>query len=222
MKRIAALTAAMLIGLVIAQPGQAQSQAKGWSAGIRGGLNLADIDFPGVNFDKRTGFAVGAFAGYKFHPQWGLQGIVSYTQKGAKDVGTSNVGAFKREFTIPYIELQLPIVLMPPLANENLVPRVYVGPYVAYELSCDFKLEDSTGTETTSCLEGSETALAPVTKSIDYGLVIGIGLNLMRGSGGFSLDVVYDLGLANINDTPSAPEVKNRVFQILIGYVHIL
>jgi hypothetical protein len=222
MKRISALGVAILVGLIMAHQGLAQEPEKGWLAGIRGGLNLADIDFPGVDFDARTGFAAGALAGYRFHPQWAVHAIVSYTQKGAKDEGTSTQGAFTRKIKIPYVELQVPAVLMPPLANENLAPRAYIGPYIAYELGCDVTLEDPTGVETSTCEEGAETGIAPQTASIDYGLTIGLGLDLMRGNSGFSIDFVYDLGLGNINDTPAAPEIRNRVIQILIGYVQRL
>jgi hypothetical protein len=41
----------------------------------------------------------------------------------------------------------------------------------------------------------------------------------MAGPGAITIDALYNLGLANMNDFPGDPNtVKNRAIQILVGY----
>ena len=93
------------------------------------------------------------------------------------------------------------------LSPESKVrPAVFAGPMIAYELSSTAKIS-SAGVSDTHDIED--------TKKWDYGVAFGAGLELGRGAGGFSLDFLYILGLANI---ARLGEIKNREALVLVGY----
>lgn len=52
-------------------------------------------------------------------------------------------------------------------------------------------------------------------KSSDFSVAMGIGWDLPFG---LTVDARYNLGISDINDTASAEEIKNKVWQVSLGY----
>ena len=225
MRKLTAAAMAVLLGIAFAQPGLAQQKIK--SAGVRFAFNISSIGGD-VDFDTKTGIAGGVFAGYRWSELWGLQAELSYTRKGGKDDfvrqegGTAIAGT--RTTSIDYLELQIPLVLFPRFGGERLVPRVYAGPTIALELSCNSRYDDPLQNQSFDCqklIDLGGPRLEPAftrTKSIDLGLVLGVGVDFGGAGGGFSLDARYVRGLSSFHDLEGGATLKNQVIQLLVGY----
>jgi hypothetical protein len=57
------------------------------------------------------------------------------------------------------------------------------------------------------------------TKSLDFGLVFGAGIDVGIGKGAITGDFRFDLGLTDLQDGTGG-SIKNRAFEILLGYAH--
>ena len=215
MKRVIHLTAAVALAVLI-MSGSAQAQSK--RAGINAGVDFATLggdieELVGVSASTSTGFSAGAFFGVNVSRMFRIQLNGQYVQKGAKFEESGATATFD----VPYIELLLPITFLIPIESSSITPRIYVGPSLAFEMSCDLKLEEGGQSETISCADAG----AP-TKSTDYGVLFGAGVDFGLGSGELTLDVLYNLGLVNLNDFPGDDlSVKNRNIQILLGYAFL-
>jgi len=211
MKKLWTAVATTFLAATLASPGLAQNLG----AGVKAGISLADLggDFEDIietSTDLRTGFSVGAFLGADLHRLFRLQGELQYVQKGAE----AEVDGVSGKFELAYIELLVPATLLIPVEGASVVPRVYAGPAIAFELDCKVTAEEGGISLDVDC----EDADAP-TKSVDFGIFAGAGLDIMVGPGMITLDVLYNLGITDINDFPDDPlSVKNRTIQILAGY----
>jgi hypothetical protein len=139
---------------------------------------------------------------------------VQYVQKGAK---TEVTGVGEGTFKLDYIEVRLPLTLKIPLEGSSITPRINAGGYVAFEMSCKTSFTPTGGTAVSAdCVDDGI-----LTKSTDYGVTFGVGVDFGVGAtGAITLDAVYDLGLANIDDDPANTTLtaKNQAFLFLIGY----
>jgi len=215
MKRVVHLTAAVALALLIMS---GQAQAQNMRAGVNAGVDFSTLggdiaELVGTGAKTKTGFSAGAFFGVDVSSMFRLQLNGQYAQKGAKFEETGATATFD----VPYIEFLLPVTLLIPIENSSFTPRLYAGPSLAFEMSCDLKVEFDGESETMDCDDGG----AP-TKSTDYGVFFGGGVDFAVGSGELTLDVLYNLGLADLNDFPDDPNtVKNRNIQILLGYAFL-
>jgi len=215
MKRFTSIiTTGALALLILGGQAQAQTMRAGVNAGVSFSTLGGDIaDLVGTGAKTKTGFSAGAFFGVNLSTMFRLQLNGQYVQKGAK----FEEAPVTVTFDVPYIELLLPVTLLVPIEGSSITPRIYVGPSLAFEMSCDVKLEAEGQSETLSC----DDADAP-TKTTDYGVFFGGGVDFALGSGELTLDVLYNLGLADLNDFPDDPNtVKNRNLQILLGYAFL-
>lgn len=190
------------------------------SVGVRGGLSFARL-VGGADTEARTRLIIGGFgAAYVTH-SFHIQAEVSYTQKGAKTESAifdpvQGPVRLEKLTTLDYVELQLPAGFTIRVTDERARPRIYFGPTFALALRCrvNVNVEPGTSPPPEDCADD--------TKSFDFGLVAGIGIEYGKGPGAFIADVRYDVGLANVSDLPDEPAVKNRSFQIVLGYVRRL
>jgi len=236
-KRIA-VSVILLFLAAGAQPGLAQGQ------GVGGRIGPTFTTFGGdADPDSKTGFIVGGFFIYSFSELVSVYPELSYVRKGASSSG--GVGVFindrgelvevtlEHTSNLDYAELQVPITLTIPARWIGV--RVYAGPTVALELNCSAELRFETKTFSpagtslgveSSTVSGACEDESPLggpmfisTKSLDFGLVFGAGLDVGIGKGSIIGDFRFDLGLTDIRDGTGG-SVKNRAFEILLGYVH--
>jgi hypothetical protein len=164
------------------------------SGGIKGGLNFANVNTDG-DPDGKTGYHVGAFlniglGGISLQPEF------LYSVKGAED------------FDLTYIEI--PILLK---KNFAKVINIHLGPQFGILTKAEMDLGF-----------GSEDVKSNF-KGSDISVVFGGGVDLPMG---LSAGIRYIIGLSDINDdfdfdlgfsaTPNVAEVKNKTFQVYLGY----
>ena len=195
---------AVLVVAFVASPGLAQNV----SAGVRGGISIANLTGDGIDSTStKLGFVGGAFLGVDLHEYFRIQFEGQYVQKGAEEEGGTG------KINLNYIEFMLPFTLTIPIENSPIAPRLYAGPALAIEASCKLSEE---GFEDIDCDDEPDAAER---KSTDFSVFFGGGVDIAVGSGAITLDVLYDLGLSSIDDTPGVDiDVKNQNLQILAGY----
>ena len=177
---------------------------------LRGGLSMATIggsDAPS-GFDSRTGLTVGGAVIFGVGDNVGLQLGAAYVQKGVTE---TEAGA-EYEFSLDYIEVPLLLRFTIP-AEGSILPHFVVGPAVSFEAKC----------EAAGSSEGASVALGCgaaglATKSIDFGGIVGAGLDIgTSGSASLTLDVTYNIGLTSIDDSGDDDDVKNRAWSLVAG-----
>ncbi len=101
-----------------------------------------------------------------------------------------------------------------PVEESNITPRIFAGPALGLEVSCKVS-----GEEAGFSVEGDCEDFGAETKSIDFGVFFGAGIDIAVGNGDITLDALYNLGLTNINDVAGDPfDVTNRNIQVRAGY----
>ncbi len=241
MKTRVAVSVAALLFAASVQTGFAQTRG----VGIRAGPTFTTFGGD-AEWESKTGFILSAFFIYSLSERLAVYPELSYVRKGAgstelstgQDPVTGLLFEQTLKFTnnLDYVELQVPIALMIPARRTAVRARVYAGPSVALELKCrtDLSAEvqsfSPTGTPlavvstSTSggCADESGRLGGPLftaTKSLDFGLILGAGVDVGVGRGALTGDLRYGFGLADIQDGTGG-SIRNRSFVILLGYTH--
>lgn len=187
--------------------------------GAKAGLDFANLggdaeDLFDVNFDAKTGFSAGAFFGVDLMPMFRVQLEGQYVRKGAKFTEQDPEGDVEAKVKLDYIEVMVPLTVLVP-TEFPITPRFYAGPALGIETGCKFSGEQGGISLDFDCQE-----LDVETKSIDFGVFFGAGIDIGFQDLPFAatLDVLYNLGLSDINDVAGTTgSIKNRNIQILAG-----
>jgi hypothetical protein len=82
--------------------------AQGIDLGVKAGVNFANLS-DAKNFDSKTGYTFGFFAGIKFSDKIGIQGDLLYSAQGVDDIDLNyvNVPIVLRYFIISKLNVQV-------------------------------------------------------------------------------------------------------------------
>jgi hypothetical protein len=179
-------------------------------AGVKGGVNLANTrveDTSSEMSDSRLGMALGGFVAIPVSPLFSIQPEALFSMKGDQ---ASN-GDATATLQLDYIEV--PVLAKLTLAPEAAAhPSVFLGPSLGINIGAKAKLEGD------PLIPDSETDVKDATKSTDFGLVMGGGVEMPVGAAGtqsIGLDVRYNLGLTSIDNSGADANVKNGVFSVM-------
>jgi outer membrane immunogenic protein len=207
---------ASLIGIAILMslaPTSALAQDITW--GGRLGLNMSTLSTNvDVDFKSKICYTAGVFATIGLMNALTFQPELLYSNKGAKYEETFEDQIYKVMVILNYLEMPLLFKYnFGMMGDSQWMPNVYAGPYAAYRLNGKFKVKFDGQTET-------EDINSDEMNTIDYGLVLGAGLDVPMGRGQITFDVRYSLGMANTakNDPGENEKTRNRVLQALVGY----
>lgn len=213
MSRFATAVCTILVAVGLLA-GSAPAHAQGLSIGAEAGATFADLSVSDGDADlgSQTGFRVAGVARYGFGGMFGIQTGVGLSQKGAEDTtdpaATANID-------LSYIEVPVLLTLDIPTGPAPVNPRLFAGPQVSFESSCELTGESGGTSVSLDCADAAFD-----TKSTDFSLVLGGGLDFgLAGPLSITVDGRYDLGLTDINDVtdPDPAEIKNRTFAISGG-----
>jgi hypothetical protein len=185
------------------------STAKGVGFGIKAGMNIANWhgDHAG-GMDSRLGFCGGGFVGFGLTDMLVIQPEVLYTQKGVRwEIRQSPLVPWKETIKLDYIEIPLLFKFMLP-DKSTVKPNLFVGPCFAINVNAKEKIEE-TGTPT-------ELDYGEFVKDIEFGIVLGGGVDFPLKKGKVVFDGRYTLGLTTTSE--EGWDLKNKVVSFMLGY----
>jgi len=157
--------------------------------GVKAGVNFANVEGASPSLDTRTGFHIGVISELSLSDKFSVQPELIYTAQGAK---LKDVGTSQIDY------LAIPIMAKYYIA-ENL--SIEAGPQVSFLVNDVVKYDDSSISDTDV---GAE--------SFDFGFNFGLGYKFNNG---LFAQARYNLGVTPVEENP---DVKNRVFQLSVGY----
>lgn len=167
--------------------------------GVKGGLNITNLNVENHNYDPKLGFHLGPVAEFHFGNIFGLETGVLLTTKG----GTEKIGDDKYKINLTYLEF-------PVHARAGYdfgTTRVYgiLGPYFGFALGGSYKNNVDDVKTTTKIDFGTDM------KRFDAGLTIGACAAVSI----FELGFTYNHGFVNIGEWHNT---KNRAFYLSVAY----
>jgi len=193
-----------LMSFVMIENASAQSAR----AGIKGGLNASNlyIDDNVTDENARIGFHAGVYGQLFPSDVFTLQAELLYSTKGSKAVYNNVFGDQEVKYNLNYLDL--PVLAVFKVAD---VLEIHAGGYASYLLGANISYE---GDFVNDVDEIDKDHL----KSLDYGLVGGVGINF----GAVQVGARYNLGLAEIADSDEARDLlgnsKNSNAQVYIAF----
>jgi hypothetical protein len=198
--------------------------------GVTGGMNIADMKITGDGKEQKVDpmnlFGIGGIFGARFNKNFSLQLRPLYIQKGGtldQDLPSPDI-----DFRLSFLELDLSLKAA---VGNQLRPYILAGPSIGFLMTAEAEAEVSGNT--------LKADIKNVSKSIEYRLGIGCGIELSLWKGFLFLEGRYQFGLNNLNkgglvefklngtvvatQTVGADdEYKNRGIQIMAGYAFYL
>lgn len=201
------------------------------SLGVKGGINLSrvyggeDEFYDLVGIKMRPGLAIGAALQLKIADVFAIQPEALFSSKGLKEDGVGSIipGAV---VAVNYLEIPVLFQFLIPV-SENIVPMIYAGPSIGIKLGVSGYFEEDGEKEDFDSED--KDLIDEVTKSVDFGIAMGVGLGINAGSGKIIVDARFNLGLINILDDNYDGEYaeiisdfgdnKNMALSFFIGYM---
>lgn len=194
-----------------------------FTAGFKGGVNLANQTFEGAETDTLntrgiTGAVAGVVLEYSFGDRFALQSELNFLQKGSEIVSELIDGSidFSRTSTEKFGYFEIPLLAKAKFGKENLHLFALVGPSLGLALNGE-------KTETTR-LNGTtlkETEIVDFEKEgikrLEISAVAGLGVALGSESLKLFVDGRYLFGLTELENKDDGVSIKNRGINLTAG-----
>lgn len=192
------------------------AQTEKVKVGVKAGLNLAALTFDEseLNSSNKTGFTAGVMVEVPLSKNFSLQPELLYSQQGTK-ISFSDPDVTNSQFksTIDLNYLNIPVMLKYYVVKGL---SIQAGPQIGILLKANNKYQDNfLGYENKETLNLKEYSTG-IDTSVDFGL----GYQFKDK---FYTDLRYNVSYSNVFKEGDANhfinnDMKNRVFQITIGY----
>lgn len=178
--------------------------------GLKGGLNLANVDLDDLDSSTRTGWVAGLYCDLS-SPIVHLQPEVLYTSKGF-DGGELTTANHQLDYRSAWLEVPVLVVFSVP--TPAVSPRAFIGPAISIPLTSEVRFDDRGWHD-----------IANDTKST-WSLILGVGVTVGR----LGVEARYDFGLTEINDRPlgdlvdslgddlHGKDLKDRTISVLASF----
>jgi len=208
--------AALAAGLSAASAGAGDA-----AFGVKAGVNLATFrgdgavlenDRGAISPGNRVGFVGGVFLSLPLGPSALIQPEVVYTQKGARYASGGDEIVWEANY------LEIPLLLKVRLGSGAARPALFVGPAAAFKLDAKAVGRSADGEQ------DENTEIGESVRSVDWGLVLGGGVDIAAGDGTLTLEGRYTLGLSPLAKDPEPGQTrgsfdpKNGVLSFQVGY----
>lgn len=199
----------------LAFPGvlSAQESHSRLSLGPLAGVNVADLAGADNDFapHDRFGFIGGGSLALSTSDRVAIQLDVLYAQKGGEENTNQDPSDPEDQFYVDYLEL--PLLFKVALSTTGTRPSLFVGPSVAFELSCTYDAFPDGESDPVDCPEAGIQ-----TRSVDVGVAFGLDVEIPLGSGVLVIDGRGIVGLQSIDDSEADLDIRNRILALLVGY----
>lgn len=199
--------AMVLCSVVTLQPAGAQQ------FGIVAGGTFSQLrGLENVKTRNRTGTMFGVSLAVPVGNQLAFQPELLFINKGSELDLTSGVA---QDIRLDYLEI--PLLLRKNFGSGAINPHAYVGPSVSYQLGCNLSVSGNTIPRTSSDCK-RDAFFEPT--SVDWGAIVGAGVNLSLGGVGVTGGARYGFGLADIskdNATSLKQRVRNGTLTVYAG-----
>jgi len=187
--------------------------------GIKGGttssvwdVELSGVEVKGNRFEDASGFTAGFFFPKEINDVFTIQPELLYTQKGTIE----NYMGYTLETSLDYIELPL-LFKFSLLINDTIYPNLFFGPYVAYLINAEDKVNNGVTRKITAL------------NDFDAGAVVGAGIDFKVSGHKITLEGRYSRGMVNIADSNfkyqgnetdqgNKTDVRNESIMFLVGF----
>lgn len=181
--------------------------------GIRGGLNMSNLEGDVENTENYYSFHIGFFTSFKITDRLSIQPEIQYSSQGADYEYTFSEadlqGSEDGELRFQY--LNLPVMFKFDIAKGFFVQAGPQAGYLAHSKQVTNYIEKQEGNIVYQ--DYSSRNLRKFTNEIDYGVTAGIGYQFKDG---LFAEVRYYYGLNDV--IKDMEENRNSVFQFSIGY----
>ena len=186
---------------------------------FKAGAGMSRIAFIGVEFAEgkpRAGRTVGASLTVPVSSRLGIELWGAFTQRGAT-ITIFQVGEIS--YRLNYVQLSALGKATVPGEAERVSLHLFAGPAVGLETSCEGTFTSAL-LPTASVEECDGDRLNTPSTSLDFGVVGGVGIHFALADWvGFSLDLLYTLGLRSTYDGELDRASKNRDITVQAGLV---
>jgi hypothetical protein len=197
---------------LVALVGFSSLQAQGVKYGVKGGLNIANLNVDEAGFPSTSSIAnfhIGGYAEIMLNKKFAIQPELLYSMQGAKfdflfDDGAGNLYDTENTFKLSYINIPLMFKYYP----ESKF-FLEAGPQIGFMTSAKLKVNViGFGSDTQNIDEAF--------KSVDFGFNLGAGYNISKRA---VINVRYNLGLSNIGESEPGTDSKvtSRVLSVSLG-----
>lgn len=191
----------------VAMPNSAEAQ---FSGGIK--LGLASTTLRGSDSENPgslTGLVVGASFVRELTPSIGIQPEILINAKGAED----SEGGTAAKLRIRYVSIPVLVRVQSGNLEAQLRPFAIAGPTVGFKTGCKVTIKESGITSEGGCDDFEFDV-----KSLDYGVVFGIGTDYSSPRALLSVDLRYDMSVTTIDSGSPAADVRNRGLVLMAGF----
>lgn len=156
-----------------------------------------------AGFQRRAGIAIGAYAKVDVAPRMSLEAGASYSQKGAAFDARLLMPGDPDSYRLDYLEVPIVGVFSYPL-SPTMRARGFGGPYIDFLVAAEGNLEATT-------------------KTVDFGLVLGGGIDVDLGRHTLVFDLRLEFGLTNtttlVLNNGATADFKHNVVSLYGGYL---
>jgi hypothetical protein len=192
----------------------AAANAQRVSLGLKGGINSATTTLvePGADVGRRTGFHAGAILAVQPTSRFSVQLQGLYSQRGYRLTATGTDATAKGNY------VQIPLVAafgVPLEAGGPVALQIFFGPTVAFEVSCQVAGTIGGVSSAASCDD-----LGAERRKLDFGAMVGAGVDFHMQAATVFLTAAYDYGLRNLDTDPAdTSTLKHRNFAFSLGFL---
>ena len=210
----------LFISSALAQVGESRRDL---AIGVNGGYALNQVSFsPSINQTMHGGMTMGVTARYTcekyFSMICAIQGEFNFIQLGWTEDITTSTATYKRNINY----LQMPILVNLGWGKERGGVKGYVlaGPHIGF---CIGENEVRDGDFNGLLTRQIELHDKPVEKKFDYGITLGLGMDVSTNSGHhFTLEGRYGLSLSNVFNSTKKDTFSrsaNNVITVKVAYL---
>ncbi len=193
------------------------------SMGVSVGGNFSTITDSSDNNLYKPGFNGGLFLIYGPTENWGIGAELKYSMEGTKYESILDANNYtKSTTTLNYLRLPIRITYFFGSFEDNIRPKLFIGPTLGFLLGGDIETEvsytDVFGNNiiSNSTIDAKDDIIG--INGFDLGIHGGAGVNIRLTEGGMwlNVDALYTMGLTDVYENDNI-EGKNRNISLNLG-----